>query len=90
VSANIYLGSISADDVAVQLYEGVLDRDGEIERGRAHNMLLEGPGDKGKGWYRYQIEFTSEATGRHGYSVRVIPNHPDARHTLHLGLITWA
>lgn len=89
-TAHVYLGGISPDDVSVQLYEGVLDRDGTIERGRAHHMTLEGESDKGKGWYRYHIEFTSEATGRHGYSVRVIPNHPDVRQTLHLGLITWA
>ncbi len=91
VYADVHLNSISPEDVSVQLYEGVLDTQGEIERGRAHDMTLEGqPEERGDGWYRYHVAFSSDATGRHGYTVRVIPRNPSMRHTLHLGLITWA
>lgn len=90
VKVEVYLGDVTPDQVAIQLYEGVLDRLGEIERGRAHDMVLEGPAKSGNGWYSYTVGFVTETTGRHGYTVRVIPRHPDMRHTLQLGLITWA
>ncbi len=90
LTVEVYLGQISPDDVSVQLYEGALDRQGEIERGRAHEMAAEGPGSGGKGWHRFTVSFASETTGRHGYTIRAIPRHPDMRQTLQLGLITWA
>jgi starch phosphorylase len=89
VSAEIFLGSVSPDDVAVQLFEGVLDRAGEITKGHAHRMERGGDGRK-KGWSNYAVSFTAESTGRHGYTVRIIPSHPDIPNTLRLGLITWA
>jgi starch phosphorylase len=89
VSADVYLGDISPDHVSVQLYEGILDRDGTINRGHDHEMKPGGKVD-GKGWYQYSVEFVAEATGRHGYTVRVIPAYPGMQRTLRLGLITWA
>ncbi len=88
VTAHIHLNDISPDDIAVQLYEGALDREGQIELGRAHDMTLEGPVENG--WYRYHVDFASTVTGRHGYTIRVIPRHEEMRSTLHLGLVTWA
>lgn len=52
-------------------------------------MQQTGSGKK-KGWYQYGTEFVAEATGRHGYTVRLIPAHPEVQRTLRLGLITWA
>lgn len=89
VMADIYLDSISPGQVAVQLYEGILDRDGTISRGHVHAMKPTGEG-RGKGWHQYAVEFVAAATGRHGYTVRVIPAHSDIESTLRLGLITWA
>jgi starch phosphorylase len=89
VGAEVFLGSVSPEHVAVQLYEGALDRDGNFVRGHAHRMERSGDGKK-KGWHRYGVTFTAEATGRHGYTVRLIPAHPEIQHTLRLGLITWA
>ncbi len=90
VTASVFLNSIAPDDVSVQLYEGVLDKQGEIERGRAFDMQLEGEQPGKDGWYNYSLEFVSEVTGRHGYTMRVIPRHAEVRNTLRLGLITWA
>jgi glycogen phosphorylase len=88
-TAQVFLGDIMPDDVTVQLYEGPLNIKSEIERGYAHDMQCSGPG-RGKGWYEYSVEFMSETTGQHGYTVRVLPDHPDLRHPLRLGLMTWA
>ena len=90
VTADVYLGDVKPEEVAVQLYEGVLDTNGEIERGRAHNMIRHGESDNGEGWHRYRLEFVPDKTGRYGYTVRLIPHHFDMRRTMHLGLITWA
>ncbi len=90
VKVRVYLGNISAEDVAVQFYEGVLDRQGEIERGRAHDMQYLGPDEQAPGWHVYSLEFAPEVSGRHGYTIRVIPRHAELRNPLRLGLITWA
>ncbi len=90
-SAEVYLDAIGPDQVAVQLYEGVVDSNGEITRGRTHDMSLAGESNRReKGWYHYEVEFIPETTGQHGYTVRIIPQHPDLRQPLRLGLITWA
>jgi len=89
VSAEVYLADVSPEHVTVQLYEGELDRDGAISRGHTHLMQLTGAGKK-KGWHQYTADFTAETTGRHGYTVRLIPAHPEIQKTLRLGLITWA
>ncbi len=90
VNAEVFLGRVSPEDVAVQLYEGVLDKQGAIERGRAYDMQHVGNSPRGQGWCQYSVEFVSDVTGRHGYTVRIIPRHPNARNALRLGLITWA
>jgi starch phosphorylase len=90
ITAEIFLGALTPEDVSVQLYEGVLDRQGEIERGRAHEMEHESNNADLEGWHQYRVEFAAETTGRHGYTVRVLPDHPDMRRIMQLGLITWA
>lgn len=90
IDAEVYLGELDPEDVAVQLYEGPLNTNGEIEQGRARNMVLQGPSDNRQGWYRYHVDFVSESAGRHGYTIRLIPRHLEVRRTLHLGLIRWA
>ncbi len=89
VSVDVYLGDVSPKHIAVQLYEGELDSDGNIGRGRTHTMQQIGTGKK-KGWFQYSADFNAETTGRHGYTVRIIPAHPEIQKTLRLGLITWA
>ncbi|MBN1313373.1 MAG: alpha-glucan family phosphorylase [Anaerolineae bacterium] len=92
VSAGVHLGHISPDSVSVQLYEGVLDADGRISQAAIYAMqpLANEDGQQDPGWYRYGIEYISEATGRHGYTVRIVPNYPELKHPLRLRLITWA
>jgi starch phosphorylase len=90
VTAEVYLGDIPPEDVTVQLYEGVLDTNGNLSDGHTHDMQRVNGSPRGEGWHQYHTEFRSEVTGRYGYTVRVIPHHPDLGSTLRLGLITWA
>ena len=90
VGAEVYLNGIPPEHVAVQLYEGVLDRQGNIDMGHVHHMECVDASSRGDGWHQYAIEFECRSAGRHGYTIRIVPHHPDLRRTLHLGLITWA
>nr|MBN1229643.1 alpha-glucan family phosphorylase [Anaerolineae bacterium] len=90
INVEVYLGALQPDDVAIQLYTGIVDKQGTIERGRTYDMQPVDGNERGEGWYYYTTTFIADVTGRHGYTVRIIPKHPDMRRTIHLGLITWA
>jgi starch phosphorylase len=42
------------------------------------------------GLYRYAGSFVCEQAGRYGFTVRVVPNHPDLMSPAELGCISWA
>ncbi|NDJ34936.1 MAG: glycosyltransferase family 1 protein [Chloroflexi bacterium] len=90
VTVDVHLGTIDPDSVAVELYEGQLNIDGEIDHGHTHQMHRTNGSDRGEGWHSYAVEFKAETSGRYGYTVRVVPRNPDADHALRFGLITWA
>jgi starch phosphorylase len=88
VVAEVYLGRLTPDDVEVQLYEGPINTGGDIERGRAVPMSL--VSGEENGWYHYQAETACEYSGRHGFTVRALPQHSDMPRSLRLRLVTWA
>jgi starch phosphorylase len=90
VTAEVFLGEVKPDHVAVQLFEGVLNVNGEIEEGRAHEMHPLEQGGKGKGWMRYSGEYAATSTGRHGCTVRIVPRHHLMGPMVRFGLVTWA
>ncbi len=89
VRARVRLGTLIPSDVAVELYEGSVDADGEIIDARLNPMDLlreESPGV-------FLFETTTRGccrSGLHGYTLRVIPSHPDLPNPFLPGLITWA
>jgi starch phosphorylase len=87
VSAVIHLGSLSPDDVLVELYTGQVDTSGEIVEGRS--VPMESAGRTGDA-YRYQVRTAVTQSGKHGFTIRVRPNHPDLSSTFVPGLIRWA
>ncbi|HET9077474.1 MAG TPA: alpha-glucan family phosphorylase [Acidimicrobiales bacterium] len=42
------------------------------------------------GVVRYSGRFTCDRSGRHGYTVRVVPAHPDLVQAVELGCVAWA
>ena len=48
-----------------------------------------GPADKA-GHYKYNGSFACEHAGRYGFSVRVVPAHPDLADPVEMGCIVWA
>ena len=87
VTAKVRLGEIASADVEVQAYYGELDADRQIREGKAVPLSVEKELEKGV--YSYRGELPSEHSGLCGFSIRVVPFHPDAILPYELPLITW-
>lgn len=89
VTATIDLGSLTPDDVRVQLYYGPLTPRGDIgAHGEAVDML---PADERNGsTYQFSAKVSYTTSGERGISVRVLPSHPCLPTPFVPGLITWA
>jgi starch phosphorylase len=87
VRALVKLGRLTPKDVAVELYQGQLDARGDIVHARIIRMT---PGGiSGDDAYEFYGAIESGTSGRHGYTVRILPNHPDLVSPLEEGLILW-
>ena len=76
------LGHLTAGDIAVQLLHGPVGPDGELERATVVTMNADGDG-------RWRGVLSCDAAGRYGYTVRVVPSHPDLSSFAELGVVTW-
>lgn len=88
VTADVFLGDLTKDDVTVELYVGALDPHGRIPRGTPVPMVHKE--DVGEGVKRFAGTISCDRTGQLGFMVRVVPNHPDLAHKHETALITWA
>jgi starch phosphorylase len=89
VRAAVELGSLTADDVCAEMYFGRLDARGDIEDAVARRMESIGRDSSG----RYIFEASAvpcTESGLHGFTVRVVPDHPDLTTAFQPGLVTWA
>ncbi|MGD8397396.1 MAG: alpha-glucan family phosphorylase [Anaerolineae bacterium] len=87
VQAEVYLGDLKPTDVAVQLYYGALDAAGLVEDGRILPTLI--AQSKGKGKYIFAGAIPCRTSGRHGYALRLVPQHEDLGNPFEMGLILW-
>ncbi len=88
VRAQVHLGSLTPDDVIVELYVGRVDTQGEIVDGVAVPMQSEGK--ETDAIYGYTGQTSVQRSGRHGFTIRVRPNHPDLSAPFSPGLVCWA
>ena len=86
--ARVRLGPLSPDDVEVDLYFGQLDAAGEIVGGEAIAMQAAGQDDQDNHLFE-TVTAGCRSSGRHGYTVRVLPRHPDLATEFLPGLIAW-
>src|SRR5579875_1765684 len=90
VTVVVELGSLTPDDVAVELLHGPVVSGDELAGASVVRLELS-PGLAGRGGpARYSGRFTCDRAGRHGYTVRVVPAHPDLVNPLELGCVAWA
>ncbi len=87
--AQVHLGALTPDDVRVELYLGRVDSAGEFVGAEATPMR---PIEQGKaGGYLFEAsDVICWASGRHGYTVRVLPQHSDLAKPFLPGHIVWA
>jgi starch phosphorylase len=88
VSAEVDLGALGTNDVVVQVVHGPVGPGDEFTSAAVLPLAL--AGESGEAVRRYEGSFTCEPAGRHGYSVRILPAHPDLPQPMELGCVTWA
>jgi glycogen phosphorylase len=88
VRAKVNLGKLNPDEVAVQIFHGPLDARGGITEGEIIPMTLSERSNNGSCLFSGAIRYFK--SGRHGFTVRVLPHHDELASPFETGLITWA
>ncbi len=87
VDATVDLGELAPEDVTVQLLHGPVGQGDELVEPAVVPMTLVEQSPTGG---RYHGELQPDAAGRYGFTVRVLPAHPDLAQPVELGRIAWA
>jgi starch phosphorylase len=86
VTARVFLGSLSPDDVRVQAYYGVLTAEGQIGKGSHVDLAL----SQSRGTdHLYEGEVECGESGSCGVAVRVVPFHEDALLPYEVPWVRW-
>jgi starch phosphorylase len=87
VEVQLRLGEFGPEDLAVDWFEGEMDRSGGVDAGFATPLALV---ERLDGTATFSGTVTRPADDRRGYSVRVRPRHPLLSHPNETGLVLWA
>jgi starch phosphorylase len=88
IQARLHLGKLKPEDVSVQIYFGRIGTAGSLEDGRTVEMeKLE---KKKEGIWTFQGTVPCHTSGRHGFTVRIIPKHTNLENPLTMNLVKWA
>ncbi|GAB4263864.1 MAG: glycosyltransferase family 1 protein [Deferrisomatales bacterium] len=88
VRCAVRLGELEPDDVRVEVYYGLLDPRGGLSAPARRPMRFEAVREEGV--YEFAGDVPCERTGRHGFAVRVLPDHPNLEVPWDLGLVVWS
>src|SRR5213596_2752046 len=88
IRARIHLGAVDPKHVRVESYHGEADN-GDI-RNPTETVLDQASQADGDGNYLYQGSVPASESGTYGFSVRVVPTHPNLMQAHELRLITWS
>ncbi len=87
IRAELKLGKLTPEDVSVQIWHGAVDGKGDFIQGTAAPMeYREANGE----CHVFTGQLACENSGRQGFSLRVLPKHPDLDNPLLMGLVKWA
>jgi glycogen phosphorylase len=92
VTANVSLGPINPEDVAVELFYGPLDASGNIHHATRAAMTHTGTDDKKPPEYpihHYAVKVLPQGCGQQGFAVRVLPRNSKVELRLEPGLVRW-
>ncbi|MCI0705637.1 MAG: alpha-glucan family phosphorylase [Planctomycetia bacterium] len=87
VKVRVHLGPFRPEDVEVQLCHGVLDAMGDIADPRVLPLMPDGVA--GERSLLFTGTVPCRSSGQFGFSVRVLPNHPNLPHLFEPSLVTW-
>jgi starch phosphorylase len=88
VRAWVNIDGLSTGDLSVQIYHGVINTDGDIIEGDILPMTV--AGEKQGNLVLYSGTIRYKKSGRHGFTVRVLPYHQDMSSPYDTRLIIWA
>jgi len=88
VRAWVHLDPLGPQDVAVELYQGLLDDKGQIPCGEV--IAMDCMQSEGDGSHLFVGAIPCRTSGLHGYALRVLPRHEDLSNPYEPGLILWA
>ena len=83
----VSLGSLSPDDVDVQVLHGRVDDADQLRSPGAVSLQQAEAYEAGR--YRYEGEVRFDRTGPVGYTVRILPRHERLASPAELGLVAW-
>lgn len=87
VRAKVHIGNLSPDDIDVQIYYGPMDSDWAIDK--IHIVSMKPEKNENNNWI-FAGEVECNASGQHGYRIRILPKHSDLANQLEPGLILWS
>jgi glycogen phosphorylase len=88
VSAVVQLGSLTPEDVAVELYHGPTEGNHELSHGEIVRMRLDG--QVSNGVCRFTGEIVTKDSGAHAFAARLMPWNAAMTHPYETSLIRWA
>ncbi len=87
IQARIGLGQLEPGDVSVDLYYGPMDGDGDLVSALTESMALDGASGEDGHVYRVTVPF--KESGKFGFMLRIMPEHPLLVHSADMGLVVW-
>ncbi len=87
VVVQMRLGNFGTEDLAVDWFEGEMDRSGGVDAGYSTPLAFV---ERRDGTATWSGTVTRPTDDRRGYSVRVRPRHPLLSHPNETGLVLWA
>jgi starch phosphorylase len=88
VRARVKLGGIPPEELAVQIFHGPIDVHGKISDGEIVPMIASEESNNDTCLFSGAIRYFK--SGRHGFTVRVLPHHDDQMTPFDTGLVLWA
>lgn len=87
VAAKVRLGALEPDDVAVELYAGIVDAAGDLVDASPIRMTWQSRKDS---HHIFNGSVPLLKSGKLGFSLRVVPSHSDSPHEHGYMLVKWA
>ncbi|GAB6282546.1 MAG: glycosyltransferase family 1 protein [Ignavibacterium sp.] len=90
VNAEVFLGKLSPDDVEVQIYYGLIDKQDDPFAFKTSPMRVVNKKQNGNMIYKYVGSINCNETGLFAFTIRILPKHNLMVNPFELGKVFWA